>query len=242
MEREGGERYDTVDREDGRVAVGSGGIRRGALVSPSMPRRDAVDAQEADPLISYDINVLPARVYGDVVERPRQIDREVAFHDRARNRQHLPRVERIVAERELEDLWRDCATDGKKRKVRGELPPNRKDEGSSARSPVRFRRSDIAGGDAPEEERKERGERGRRRFFFYVRRSHTHVPFTVSREECVVAPARFDAEHVYSPAWLAATDSIVSTLFFLLVLPMTTSDPWWLPIGVPLNAQDISSG
>lgn len=160
MEREGGERYDTVDREDGRVAVGSGGIRRGALVSPSMPRRDAVDAQEADPLISYDINVLPARVYGDVVERPRQIDREVAFHDRARNRQHLPRVERIVAERELEDLWRDCATDGKKRKVRGELPPNRKDEGSSARSPVRFRRSDIAGGDAPEEERKEREREG----------------------------------------------------------------------------------
>lgn len=112
-EREG--ERDTVDREDGRVAVGSGGIRRDALVSSCMPRRNAVDAQEADPLISYDINVLPARVYGGVVERPRQIDREVAFHDRARNRQHLPRVERIVAERELEDLWRDCATDAERK-------------------------------------------------------------------------------------------------------------------------------
>ena len=58
----------------------------------------------------------------------------------------------------------------------------------------------------------------------------------------MVAPARFDAEQVYSPACLAATDSIVRTLFFLFVLPMTTSDPWWLSIGVPLNAQDISRG
>lgn len=115
VEREREGERDTVDREDGRVAVGSGGIRRDALVSSCMPRRNAVDAQEADPLISYDINVLPARVYGGVVERPRQIDREVAFHDRARNRQHLPRVERIVAERELEDLWRDCATDAERK-------------------------------------------------------------------------------------------------------------------------------
>lgn len=100
------------------MTVGSGGIRRDALVSSSMPRRNAVDAQEADPLISYDINVRYARVYGGVVKRPRQIHREVAFDDCARERQHLARVQRIVAERELEDLRRDCvngtaAKDGK---------------------------------------------------------------------------------------------------------------------------------
>lgn len=93
------------------MTVGSGGIRRDALVSSGMPCRHPVDAQEADPLISYDINVRPARVYRGVVERPGQIHREVAFDDRARDRQHLARVERIVAERELEDLRRDCATD-----------------------------------------------------------------------------------------------------------------------------------
>lgn len=57
-----------------------------------------------------------------------------------------------------------------------------------------------------------------------------------------MAPARFDAEQVYSPACLAATDSTVRTLFFLFVLAMTTSDPWRPSIGVPLKAQDISRG
>lgn len=204
------------------MTVRSGGIRRDALVSSSMAGSDAVDAQEADPLISQDINVLPARVYRVVVERPRQIDREVAFHDRARNRQHLPRVERIVAERELEDLWRDCAKDRAKAKNCHKFVEER----------VLLSQPPIAKG-----KEKEEGER------MESTRWRSRVPFTVSREECVVAPARFDAEHVYSPACLAATDSMVSTLFFLLVLPTTTSDPWWwLSIGAPLNAQDISSG
>lgn len=101
-------------------------------------------------------------------------------------------------------------------------------------SPLAASTFHSAGSDREEEEEKEK-ER--------VYTMESRVPFTVSREECVVAPARFDAEHVYSPACLAATDSMVSTLFFLLVLPMTTSDPWWwLSIGAPLNAQDISSG
>lgn len=102
-------------------------------------------------------------------------------------------------------------------------------------SPLAASTFHSAGSDREEEEEKEK-ER-------VYTMEESRVPFTVSREECVVAPARFDAEHVYSPACLAATDSMVSTLFFLLVLPMTTSDPWWwLSIGAPLNAQDISSG
>lgn len=76
-----------------------------------MPRRHAVDAQEADPLIGHEINVRPTRVDRDVVERPRQFYGEVALDDRARDRQHLAGVEGIVAEGKLEDLWRDCAND-----------------------------------------------------------------------------------------------------------------------------------
>lgn len=115
------------------MTVGSSGIRRDALVSSSMPRRHTVDAQEADPLINYDINVRSARVYRAVVERPRQIHREVAFDDRARDRQHLAGVERIVAERELEDLWRDCVSDTaawtKGRGVRNKQSQNGFEEG-----------------------------------------------------------------------------------------------------------------
>lgn len=76
-----------------------------------MPRRYAVDAQEADPLIGHDINVRPTRVDRDVVERPRQFYGEVALDDRTRDRQHLAGVERIVAEGKLKDLWRDCVND-----------------------------------------------------------------------------------------------------------------------------------
>lgn len=104
----------TVDREYSGVTVRSSGIGRDALVSSGVPRHHAVDAQEAEPLIGYDINVRSARVYRGVVERPRQGHREVALEDRAGKRQHLAGVEGIVAERELEDLWRDCA----KRRVR----------------------------------------------------------------------------------------------------------------------------
>ena len=49
--------------------------------------------------------------YRCVVERPRQFHREVALDDRASDGQHLARVEGTVAERELEDLWRDCVSD-----------------------------------------------------------------------------------------------------------------------------------
>lgn len=84
-----------------------------------MPRRHTVDAQEADPPISYNINVRSARVNRRVVERPRQVHWEVSFDDRARDRQHLARVQGIVAERELEDLWRDCATDTSARDTKG---------------------------------------------------------------------------------------------------------------------------
>ena len=130
---------------------------------------------------------------------------------------------------------------GKERKEKGE----RRVRSASIRFIIRAHhpiRNDRRGGRKRDREREEKVFLLFLSFFFFTCDGITHVPFTVSREECVVAPARFDAEHVYSPAWLAATDSIVSTLFFLLVLPMTTSDPWWLPIGVPLNAQDISSG
>lgn len=101
----------TVHREYSGVTVGSGGIGRSAFVSSGMPRRHAVDAQEADPLIGHNINVRPTRVDQDVVERPCQFYGEVAFDDCARDRQHLARVERIVAEGKLEDLRRDCVND-----------------------------------------------------------------------------------------------------------------------------------
>lgn len=93
------------------MTVGSGGIGRSTFVSSSMPRRYAVDAQEADPLIGHDINVRPTRVDRDVVEGPHQLYGEVTLDDRARDRQHLAGIERIVAEGKLKDLWRDCVND-----------------------------------------------------------------------------------------------------------------------------------
>lgn len=100
------------------MTVRSGGIGRSTFVSSSMSCRHTVDAQEADPLIIHDINVWPTRVDRDVVERPRQIYGKVAFHNRARDRQHLAGVKGIVAEGKLKDLWRDCVerhgdTDGR---------------------------------------------------------------------------------------------------------------------------------
>lgn len=101
----------TVHREYSGVTVGSGGIGSSTFVSSSMSRRHTVDAQEADSLISHNINIRPTRVDRDVVEGPHQFYREVALDDRARDRQHLAGVERIVAEGKLKDLWRDCVND-----------------------------------------------------------------------------------------------------------------------------------
>jgi len=101
----------TVHREYSSVTVGSGGIGRSTFVSSSMSRRHAVDAQEADPLISHDINVRPTRVDRDVVEGPHQFYGEVALDDRARDRQHLAGVEGIITKGKLKDLWRDCVND-----------------------------------------------------------------------------------------------------------------------------------
>lgn len=93
------------------MTVRSGGIGRSTFVSSSMSRRHAVDAQEADPLIDHDINIRPTRVDRHVVERPCQFYGKVALDDCTRDRQHLARVERIVAEGKLKDLWRDCVND-----------------------------------------------------------------------------------------------------------------------------------
>lgn len=107
------------------MAVGSGCIGRDAFVSPSMSRRHAVDAQEADSLIGHDINVWPTRVDRDVVERPCQFYREVPFDDRTRDRQHLTGVKGIVAEGKLEDLRRDCVNDVSARRKSDNVKVNR---------------------------------------------------------------------------------------------------------------------
>lgn len=67
------------------------------------------------------------------------------------------------------------------------------------------------------------------------------VPFTARMAEWLVAPALLDAEHVYSPACLAATDSMLRMLFFFVVATTLISERS-RPIGSPFNAHEISIG
>lgn len=67
------------------------------------------------------------------------------------------------------------------------------------------------------------------------------VPFTAKIAEWLVAPALFDAEHVYSPACLAATDSMLRMLFFRVVARILMSERSGR-IGSPFNAHVISIG
>lgn len=101
----------TVHREYSRMTVRACRIGRYALVCPRVSRSHIVDVQKADPLTSYDMNIVLGRVYGDIVERPGQCHREVTLDDRATDRQHLAGVEGGVAKTELKNLRCDCAND-----------------------------------------------------------------------------------------------------------------------------------
>lgn len=67
------------------------------------------------------------------------------------------------------------------------------------------------------------------------------VPLTTRIEEWLVAPALLEAEQVYSPACLAATDSMLRILFFRVVARILMSERSG-PIGSLFNAQEISIG
>ena len=68
-----------------------------------------------------------------------------------------------------------------------------------------------------------------------------YIPFTANVVEWVTFPALFVATHVYSPACLAATDSMLSALICLLILVIVKSGSL-KPIALPLNFHTISTG
>lgn len=102
----------TVHGQDGRVARGSGLVRRGASVFARVPCRHGIDRQHAQPLALRD-RVLIASLGIDrrTVQRPGYVHREVSLQDRAGGRDRFARVHRLVAERERKDLR--CNFDGK---------------------------------------------------------------------------------------------------------------------------------